>query len=176
MSTLIILAHPNKEAARINASLAEPLLEKGDVTLHDLYAEYPDHIIDAKLEQRLLLEHTHIVLQFPLHWYSVPGLLKDWMDRVLERGWAYGDDGGPGFLRGKSLQVAVSTSEDAREYEPGRPQYFTIDQFLVPLKATALRLGMTWETPIVVDNVLEDGSGLRNHVGTYIDGVGAGRR
>ena len=34
-----------------------------------------------------------IVLQHPLYWYSVPGLLKHWFDKVLARGFAYGAGG-----------------------------------------------------------------------------------
>ncbi|MGZ5410854.1 MAG: NAD(P)H-dependent oxidoreductase, partial [Aeromicrobium sp.] len=34
----------------------------------------------AAEEQRLLVEHNTVVLQFPWYGYSVPGILKEWMD------------------------------------------------------------------------------------------------
>ncbi len=42
-----------------------------------------------------------------MQWYSVPPLMKLWMDKVLSHGWAYGHNGIA--LRGKSLLWAVTT-------------------------------------------------------------------
>ena len=58
------------------------------VTVHDLYEAYPDFDIDA--EQRLLEAHDIVIFQQPFYWYSVPPLIKQWCDLVLEHGWAYG--------------------------------------------------------------------------------------
>lgn len=53
-----------------------------NVTIHQLYATYPDKNIDASKEQELLLAHDRVILQFPFHWYSTPSLLKEWFDVV----------------------------------------------------------------------------------------------
>lgn len=45
-------------------------------------------------EQQLLLEHDIIVFQH-FYWYSCPAILKEWMDRVLEYGFALGLKGTP---------------------------------------------------------------------------------
>ncbi len=37
-----------------------------------------------------------VVLVYPVYWWGMPGLLKGWIDRVLNYGWAYGDDAAPG--------------------------------------------------------------------------------
>ena len=58
-----------------------------------LYAAYPDFMIDVKREQQLLLDHDIIVLQHPFYWYSSPAIIKEWLDLVLENGWAYGTGG-----------------------------------------------------------------------------------
>jgi glutathione-regulated potassium-efflux system ancillary protein KefG len=40
-----------------------------------------------------LVEADTVALQFPFHWYSVPGILKEWIDRVLSYSFAYGSTG-----------------------------------------------------------------------------------
>ena len=54
-----------------------------------------------KREQELLLQHKIIVWQHPFYWYSSPALLKEWIDLVLEHGWAYGRKGD--MLKGKKV-------------------------------------------------------------------------
>jgi NAD(P)H dehydrogenase (quinone) len=45
---------------------------------------------DVVAEQRKLEWADVVVLQFPLWWYSVPAILKGWIDRVFVKGFAYG--------------------------------------------------------------------------------------
>ena len=63
------------------------------VTFHDLYELYPDFDVQVEQEQELLISHDMIILQHPFYWYSCPPLLKQWIDLVLEHGWAYGKEG-----------------------------------------------------------------------------------
>ncbi|XP_041849887.1 NAD(P)H dehydrogenase [quinone] 1-like isoform X1 [Melanotaenia boesemani] len=44
---------------------------------------------DITAEQRKVLEAELIIFQFPLYWFSVPAILKGWMDRVLTQGFAF---------------------------------------------------------------------------------------
>ena len=55
-------------------------------TVHELYSEYPDGVIDVEREQALVEEHQNIVLQFPVYWFNCPPLLKQWCDDVLTYG------------------------------------------------------------------------------------------
>jgi NAD(P)H dehydrogenase (quinone) len=37
------------------------------------------------------IEHDDAtVMVFPVHWWSMPAILKGWIDRVWNNGWAYG--------------------------------------------------------------------------------------
>jgi NAD(P)H dehydrogenase (quinone) len=45
---------------------------------------------DVKAEQEKLLWADMLILQFPLWWYSMPAILKGWVDRVYAFGFAYG--------------------------------------------------------------------------------------
>lgn len=80
---LVILAHPNFAESRGNKVLIEAIQSLPFVKIHDLYEQYPDWQIDVQFEQELLKNYDLVVLQYPLQWYSVPPLLKKWMDEVL---------------------------------------------------------------------------------------------
>ncbi|MDX1383156.1 MAG: NAD(P)H-dependent oxidoreductase, partial [Thermoanaerobaculia bacterium] len=90
---LVLLAHPALERSRINARMAAAAAELEGVLVRDLYEAYPDLDVDVDAEQRLLAAHDVVIFQHPLYWYSTPALLKEWMDLVLQHGWAYGDGG-----------------------------------------------------------------------------------
>ncbi len=61
---------------------------------------------DIIREQQLLSDADLILLQFPLWWYSMPALLKGYIDRVFSMGWAYG---GVQALAGKKVLVCMTT-------------------------------------------------------------------
>ncbi len=118
------------------------------VAVRELYRLYVDYDIDVVAEQRLLSTTETVVLQFPVRWYSVPALLKLWIDEVLESGWAYGPGGTA--LRGKSMLVVVSTGGHADAYGPDGSHGHPIADFLLPLEQTAVLCGMTWLPPVVL--------------------------
>ena len=151
LRTLVLLAHPDLAGSRVNARLADAVRDLEGVTIHDLAAAYPDGRIDVAREQQLLLEHDVIVWQFPWHWYSVPGVLKAWMDQVLTYGFAYGTEGTK--LRGKTLQVVTSTGGPEASYVEGGYNRFTMEQLMRPLDATAWLCGMPMAEPMVLHGV-----------------------
>ena len=138
---LLLLAHPRLPASRINAALLRAAREVDGITIHDLYHAYPDGFIDVPGEQKRLLEHDAVVLQFPIQWYAMPALLKHWFDEVLQSGWAYGRDGTA--LAGKSLLVAASSGGDPADYGRHEAQ-FTLAELLRPIEASARYCGMRW--------------------------------
>ena len=146
--TLVLLAHPNLESSRVNSALADAVRDLSGVTVRDLAEVRGESGFDAAAEQRLLVEHDTVVLQFPWYWYSVPGILKEWMDQVLTYGFAYGTGGDA--LRGKTLQVVTSTGGPDASYQPGGYNRFTMTDLLRPIDATAHLCGMTLAAPLVV--------------------------
>jgi putative NADPH-quinone reductase len=148
-TTIVLLAHPDLAHSRINSALATAIGSVDSVEVRNLFALYPASRIDVGAEQAALTGVDHIVLQYPTQWYSVPGLLKQWLDDVLVRGWAYGT-GAPGALTGKTLRIVTSTGGAAAAYATGEFHGWPYDDILIPLKATAKRLGMVWSEPLVV--------------------------
>jgi NAD(P)H dehydrogenase (quinone) len=61
---------------------------------------------DIQREHQLLAEADLIIFQFPLWWYSMPALMKGYIDRVFSMGWAYG---GGQVLAGKKVLVSMTT-------------------------------------------------------------------
>ncbi|MDT1790685.1 NAD(P)H-dependent oxidoreductase, partial [Salmonella enterica] len=87
----------------------EPALQLPNVTVHDLYSHYPDFFIDIAYEQDLLRKKEVIFFQNPLYTWSCQALLKEWMDRVLRRGFASGAGGNE--LAGKYWRSVITTGE-----------------------------------------------------------------
>lgn len=105
---LIIYAHPYPHHSHANKRMLEQAGTLENVEIRSLYHLYPDFNIDVAAEQEALSRASLIVWQHPMQWYSVPPLLKLWMDKVLTHGWAYGHGGTA--LHGKHLLWAVTTA------------------------------------------------------------------
>ncbi len=147
-SILVLFAHPALEKSRVNRSLVRAARDTAGVTFQDLYERYPDFHIDVAAEQSLLVEHDVIVMQHPFYWYSAPALLKEWLDLVLEHGWAYGHDGKA--LHGKALLSAITTGGREEAYCPRGYNRFTMAELLAPFEQTARLCGMDYLPPFIV--------------------------
>ncbi|MGT2907369.1 NAD(P)H-dependent oxidoreductase [Streptococcus dentiloxodontae] len=140
MKTLVIIAHPDIEQAKVNKRWKQELQKyPQDIVIHDLYQTYPDWAIDVSVEQRLLEQHDRIIFQFPIYWYSYPPLLKKWFDDVFTHGWAYGSKGKK--LVGKKLGLAMSIGDKKENYTESGGVGFTVDEITVPFKAAANHVG-----------------------------------
>ncbi len=145
---LLVMAHPALERSRANQKMMQAAREVAGLTLHDLYEVYPAFTIDVRAEQKRLMQHQIIGLQFPMYWYSTPALLKEWIDLVWLHGFAYGIGGTA--LEGKRLFVACTTGGRAEYYGPDGQNRYTMEEFLRPLEQTARLCGMEWEKPFVL--------------------------
>ena len=145
---LVLFAHPAFRRSAINAALRGAVENLDGITIHDLYASYPDFLIDVPHEQHLCETHDIIVFQHPFYWYSTPAIIKEWLDLVLEHDWAYGANGSA--LAGKLTFQALTAGGDADAYRHGGYNLFTIREFTTPHQATANLCGMEWLPPFAV--------------------------
>jgi glutathione-regulated potassium-efflux system ancillary protein KefF len=145
---LVVYAHPYPNRSRANRVLVDAVRDLENLELRSLYALYPDFDIDVAAEQAALTRARIVVWQHPLYWYTVPGLLKHWFDKVLTRGWAYGDGGTA--LAGKICQWVTSTGAGADGYQPGGMHHHVFDAFVPVVEQTARFCNMEWEPPLVV--------------------------
>ena len=108
MHILVVMAHP--AGPSLTRSVASSFLDAGaalghTVELVDLVAEGFDPVFgpadhaaftaagptspDVRREQQRIDRADHLILVYPVYWWSFPGQLKGWIDRVWVRGVAY---------------------------------------------------------------------------------------
>ncbi len=145
---LLLAAHPNWRESRANKRLVKAAKAVPGVRVHDLYGAYPDYDIDIAAEQAQMQAAQLVVLVHPIQWYSMPALMKLWMDEVLVHGWAYGRGGTA--LQGKDLWLVATTGGPEGSYHPqGYNRYF-FDAFLPPYEQTAALCGMRFLPPLLL--------------------------
>ena len=148
---LILFAHPVLEKSRVHHSLLKAASGLQDITINDLYQNYPDFDIDVKKEKKLLLANDIIIWQHPFYWYSSPALLKQWQDLVLEHGWAYGKNGTA--LAGKKIFNVLTSGGTSNAYRQGGNNKYPIREFLKPFEQTASLCEMTYWPPFWIPGV-----------------------
>jgi putative NADPH-quinone reductase len=107
---LLVLAHPRRDSltAQIADRFAATLAGNGcQVEVADLAAEEfdpvlreidepdwaePDKVYSPTVmrEMERIRRNDATVMIFPIYWWSMPGIMKGWVDRVWNNGFAYG--------------------------------------------------------------------------------------
>ena len=115
MKTLIVLAHPRTDSltARVAELFAAGLERNGhEIEWANLVDEGFDPVMRAadepdwdnpakqyseevRREMARVERNEATVMIFPVYWWSLPAVLKGWIDRVWNYGWAYGEAGYP---------------------------------------------------------------------------------
>ncbi|MEV7611688.1 NAD(P)H oxidoreductase [Streptomyces sp. NPDC089799] len=139
---LLVVAHPRPDsltAALAGRARARLVADGHEVDVLDLYAEdfdprmtpadEPDWADPGKSYSPEVRSHMArldaadtIVVVFPLWWFGLPAILKGWIDRVWNHGFAYGDGGGggggssPSRLAGKRLLWLAVAAYGERQF------------------------------------------------------------
>lgn len=73
---------------------------------------------DIAAEQAKVDEADHLILQFPLWWYSVPAILKGWLERIMALGYTYGAGRmfNRGGMAGKRAMLSFTTHGQESAY------------------------------------------------------------
>lgn len=74
------------EIGDLTAEGFDPRFCEADLTVHRTQATPP---ADVVAEQARIEKADALVLVFPVYWWSMPALLKGWIDRVFSNGWAF---------------------------------------------------------------------------------------
>jgi len=80
--------------------------------------------------------------------YSAPAMLKQWMDMVLEHGWAHGSHGNN--LKDKIIFNTLTIGGTKEAYAPNGHNKFTVREFLIPFEQTANLCKMIYLPPFAV--------------------------
>ncbi|WP_129840945.1 NAD(P)H-dependent oxidoreductase [Streptomyces sp. RFCAC02] len=99
---------------------------------------------DIAAEQEKVSWSDAVILQFPLWWFSVPAILKGWIDRVFTAGYAHGPALPPpyteGALGGRRALVSVTTGGHAASFGE-RGVHGHLEDILFPVQH-----GLFWYT------------------------------
>lgn len=149
---LVYYAHPGHRKSRVNRPMATAAAGVSGVEFIDLYRLYPRFDINVGKEQERLVAADVVLFQFPLFWYSTPSLIKEWIDLVLEHGFAYGSGGDR--LAGKAMLLALTAAGPQDAYTPEGYQHYPLRTFLTPLEQTARLCQMRFFPPYVLHGSL----------------------
>ncbi|PWI33788.1 glutathione-regulated potassium-efflux system ancillary protein KefG [Vibrio albus] len=144
---LLIYVHPDPDASVANKAILSQVKDLPNVTFHDLYAHYPDFFINVKHEHELLLSHDIIVFQHPLYMYSCPALLKEWLDRVLGKGFAFGKGCA---LKDKYWRSVITAGGAKKAFGASGYNRYPMEEILQPFELTAALCQMHWIEPLVL--------------------------
>ncbi|MBD9731535.1 NAD(P)H-dependent oxidoreductase [Streptomyces sp. H28] len=137
MHTLLVAAHPDPRSlthhvlSRLEAALHPLSVEAADLakerfdpafTLADrrAYHEVGNYPADVVKEHHRLERATDLVLIFPVYWWSMPALLKGWIDRVFVNGWAFDYSPASGLqpkLQALTTHLLPIAGDDSSAYE-----------------------------------------------------------
>jgi len=139
MASLIVVAHPDRDSLtqHVARAAADAIRAAGgEVELADLVAENFDPLFtdadlgyyrgagevprDVVAEQERVDRADRLILVFPMYWWSMPALLKGWIDRVFTGGWAY--DASPdaaqfGLLERLTVDLIIVAGDDVESFE-----------------------------------------------------------
>ena len=110
------------DVADIAAEGFDPRFTAADLAVHRREVPQAE---DVAAEQARIDRADALVLVYPVYWWSMPALLKGWIDRVFSNGWAY--DEGPDLptvrkLRHLPIHLVAIGGADMRTY--ARHGYF----------------------------------------------------
>ena len=160
-TTLVILAHPNIEKSIANKHISQ-LLEKENVVVRNLNQLYPDNRIDVKTEQDFLLKADTIIFQYPLFWYNVPSILKEWIDSVFTYGFAFGK--GNYQLEGKKIIVSFTTGSSNKDYPKE-----VVEKIVFPFKGLAEYCKMNYVTEVYSHEIANYSDEAKEKSRTYAE-------
>ncbi len=147
---LIIFAHPSPRQSLANRPIIEQIAQMDNVVVSDIYEKYPDFHINIKEEQELLKRANLIVFQFPLYWYNIPALLKQWQEVVLTRKFAIGKADEERHLKNKSCMAVVTTGHKKNSYTQNGYDHYAVETFLIPMHQMAEHCQMNYHPPLVL--------------------------
>lgn len=137
MDYFVIYAHPNPKSfnSAVRQEIESILKEKNRTyQVRDLYQTKFDPVLsaddftafkqgslpaDIKQEQELISQAEKLIVINPIWWFSMPAILKGYIDRVFSYGFAYSvKDGKPyGLLKDKKAMIFNTTGGTQQAYK-----------------------------------------------------------
>lgn len=150
-NVLIVSGHPELNTSIANQTiLSEVAQALPEAEIRRLDTLYPNYQFDIEAEQSAILKADVIVFQFPFSWYSVPGLMKLWIDKVFVHGFAHGSTAKIG---GKKLIVSFTTGAPEAVYQKDGFFKHTVEDYLPQFETFATLCSLDYQTPIYTSGI-----------------------
>lgn len=106
----------SSEIADLASEGFDPRFGLADHAVHRRLAAPPT---DVRKEQARIERADALVLVYPIYWWSLPALLKGWVERVFSNGWAFDYDGSTTVkkLRGMKVHLVGVAGADRGTFE-----------------------------------------------------------
>lgn len=117
VSDAIRTAGGTVETADLATENFDPRFSTADLNLFRGNGTAPADVI---AEQERIDRADHLVLAFPMYWWSMPALLKGWIDRVFVGGWAFDYNPGVGIVKKLdrlTVHLVAVAAEDSESFE-----------------------------------------------------------
>ena len=162
MQNLIIFAHTFWKDSKVNRALLEELKNNKNVNVHNLSVIYPDGKINSiESEVSLLKETDNIIFQFPLFWFSMPSLLKEWQDLVLTD-ILHGSDSKA--LENKTFKIITTAGGEKSFYDS---LDFNISEILSPINLSFKHLGLKVKEPFCIYEANKDNLPIKEYLDIF---------
>lgn len=144
---LIVSGHPDLNHSVANTEILQAV-EKAlpHAKIRRLDSLYPTYQFDIEAEQSAILEADVIVFQFPFSWYSVPGLMKLWIDNVFVHGFAHGSTAKIGS---KKLIISTTTGAPNALYQKEGLFKHTVEDYLSQFETFAALCNLDYQRPVI---------------------------
>ena len=137
-NVLVISGHPDLKNSVANKTILDEFAKLCPTAeIRKLDELYPDYNFDVKAEQAALEKADVIIFQYPTHWYGVPGILKLYIDKVMEhKGTA---------LKGKAFIASTTVGAPEVAYSAEGPMKHKVEEFYFCLQQYAALCGLDFK-------------------------------
>ena len=148
---LLIVGSPSPSSSEFLTEFIRKVKEDTRFDIRILADHGTAFTFDPKEEQKIIDAAESVILHFPIHWYSMPALLKAWLDTTLTFGWAFDSSGGQ--LDQKPLLCSLTTGAPLSSYQSDGKNLRSLDTYLLHLERTAEYVGFDYLGSVATDEV-----------------------
>lgn len=149
----------NRALGDLNSTLVSMYLnhfrDGNQVMITDVFGGY-----NVQEERNKFLNADLVILQFPVYWFSIPGLMKRYIDDVFDTNQFFSGQnayGRNGKLKGKYILSATwNALEDQFETKDGFFDGLSVDQVFTPVHKAFQYLGLEHEGTLSLHDVIKN--------------------
>ena len=151
---LFLFGHPEMAPTGFQASLIARVQDDPRFDVRILSQEHGGIGFNALEEQESIASAQSVILHFPIYWYSMPAMVKEWIDTVFTLGWAFDQNGG--LLTNHSFVCSVSIGAKLESYSSEGSNGHSLDTYLLHVQRTMSYAGMNYLGLVATDQIQPD--------------------